>query len=42
MSAQNLVASRLDLDLAVVDETCAAGEPWVKLVKKGQIGRAHV
>ena len=39
MSAQNLVASRLDLDLAVVDETCAAGEPWVKLVKKGQVFR---
>ena len=33
MSAQNLVTSRLDPGLAVVDEICAAGEPWVKLVK---------
>jgi len=39
MSAQNLVASRLDPDLAVLDEICAAGEPWVKLVKKGQVFR---
>jgi uncharacterized protein len=39
MSAQNLVASRRDPDLAVVDEICAAGEPWVKLVKKGQVLR---
>ena len=39
MSAHNLVASRLDPGLAVVDEICAAGEPWVKLVKKGQVFR---
>lgn len=39
MSAQNLITSRLDADLAVVDEICAAGEPWVKLMKKGQVFR---
>ena len=39
MSAPDLVASRFDPDLAVVDEICAAGEPWVKLVKKGQVFR---
>ncbi len=39
MSALNLIASRLNPDLAVVDKICAAGEPWVKLVKKGQVFR---
>lgn len=39
MSAQNLVESRLNPDLAVVDEICAAGDPWVKVVKKGQVFR---
>lgn len=39
MSAHNFVASRLDPGFAVVDEICAAGEPWVKLVKKGQVFR---
>jgi len=39
MSAQDLVESRLDPQLAVVDEICAAGEPWAKLVKKGQVFR---
>jgi hypothetical protein len=39
MSAQNLVESKLGPSLAVVDEICAAGEPWVKVVKKGQVFR---
>jgi urea carboxylase-associated protein 1 len=39
MSAQNLVESTLNPDLAVVNEICAAGEPWVKEIKKGQIFR---
>ena len=39
MSAQDLIESRLDPQLAVVDEICAAGEPWAKLVKKGQVFR---
>ena len=39
MSAQNLVGSKLNSNLAVVDEICAAGEPWVKVVKKDQVFR---
>ena len=39
MRAHDLIASRLDPGLAVADEICAAGEPWVKLVKKGQVFR---
>lgn len=39
MSAENIVESALDPDQAVVDEVCAAGEPWIKEVKKGQIFR---
>ena len=39
MSAQNLVESTLNSNLAVVDEICAAGEPWVKVVKKDQVFR---
>jgi uncharacterized protein len=39
MSAQNLVESKLNSNLAVVDEICAAGEPWVKVVKKDQVFR---
>lgn len=39
MSAKNLVASKLDPDFAGIDDVCAAGEPWVKLVKKGQVFR---
>jgi urea carboxylase-associated protein 1 len=39
MSAQNLVESKLEPSRAVVDEVCAAGDPWVKVVKKGQIFR---
>lgn len=37
MSAQNLVESKLNPNLAVVDEICAAGDPWVKVVKKDQV-----
>jgi hypothetical protein len=33
---ERLVESRLDPDTAVVDEICAAGEPWVKLLMQGQ------
>lgn len=39
MNIQNLVESSLNPGLAVVDEICAAGEPWVKVVKKDQIFR---
>ena len=39
MSTHNLVESTLNPDLAVVNEVCAAGEPWVKEIKKGQIFR---
>ena len=39
MSAQNLAESKLNSNLAVVDEICAAGEPWVKVVKKDQVFR---
>lgn len=39
MRVHDLIASRLDPGLAVADEICAAGEPWVKLVKKGQVFR---
>jgi len=39
MSAQDLVESKLEPGLAVVDEVCAAGDPWVKVVKKGQVFR---
>jgi urea carboxylase-associated protein 1 len=33
---ESLVESKLDPDTAVVDEICAAGEPWVKLLMQGQ------
>jgi urea carboxylase-associated protein 1 len=39
MSAQNLIESQLNPNQAVVDEICAAGDPWVKVVKKGQVFR---
>jgi len=39
MSAQDLIVSKLDPHLAVVNEICQAGEPWVKPVKKGQVFR---
>ena len=39
MNAKHFVESQLDPDLAVVDEICAAGEPWVRLVNEGQVFR---
>ena len=39
MNAQQLTESRLDPAAAVVDEICAAGEPWVKQVNAGQTFR---
>ena len=39
MSATQLIESQLDPETAVVDEICAAGEPWVKLVMQGQVFR---
>lgn len=34
-----LTESKLQVDQAVINETCAAGEPWSGLVKKGQTFR---
>ena len=34
-----LLESRLDPASAAVDEICAAGEPWMKLILQGQILR---
>lgn len=34
-----LVESKLDPAMAVIDEVCAAGEPWMKTVKAGQFFR---
>ena len=34
-----LTTSKLSPDTAVLDEVCAAGEPWMGLVKKGQVFR---
>lgn len=39
MNTQLLTASSFDPSLAVTDEICAAGEPWVKQVNKGQTFR---
>ena len=39
MNASNLTASSLDPAHAVIDEICAAGEPWVKCIKRGQTFR---
>ena len=39
MNTSYLITSQLDPHHAVIDEICAAGEPWVKLVKQGQIFR---
>jgi len=39
MSTNSLTESKLDPNHAVVDEICAAGEPWVKQVNKGQTFR---
>lgn len=37
--SMKLIESRLDPRTAAVDEICAAGEPWVKLVTQGQMFR---
>src|SRR5258706_3781598 len=34
-----LVESKLDPKAAVVNEICAAGEPWMKDIRKGQVFR---
>ena len=34
-----LVESKLDPKTAAVSETCAAGEPWMKTIRKGQVFR---
>ncbi len=34
-----MVESNLDPKRAVVDEVCAAGEPWMKEIRKGQVFR---
>lgn len=34
-----LVESKLDSRNAVINETCLAGEPWIKTIKKGQVFR---
>lgn len=39
MNSYPFVESKYDPNLAVVDEICAAGEPWVKVVKQGQVFR---
>ncbi len=39
MNTEHLTESSFDPNLAVVDEICAAGEPWVKRVNKGQTFR---
>lgn len=39
MNTQNLTASSFDPNFAMVDEICAAGEPWVKRVNKGETFR---
>ena len=39
MNTTDLHTNQLDPDHAVVNEICAAGEPWSKIVKRGQIFR---
>ncbi|UJP05101.1 MAG: urea carboxylase-associated family protein [Nitrosomonas sp.] len=39
MNLSNTITSQLNPDQAVADEICAAGEPWVKLIKQGQTFR---
>ena len=39
MNTSTLFASQLDLSQAVINETCPAGEPWVKSIKCGQTFR---
>ncbi|HTJ97224.1 MAG TPA: urea amidolyase associated protein UAAP2 [Rhodocyclaceae bacterium] len=34
-----LLESKLDPKKAVISETCLAGEPWIKTIKKGQVFR---
>jgi len=34
-----LIESTLDPASAVVDEICAAGEPWMKTIRRGQVFR---
>ncbi|MEK6594957.1 MAG: urea amidolyase associated protein UAAP2 [Pseudomonadota bacterium] len=36
MNTLNLLESQLDPNQAVINEICAAGEPWVKQIKRGQ------
>lgn len=39
MNVMNIVESRFDPKNAIIDEICAAGEHWVKIIKQGQIFR---
>lgn len=39
MNATRIIESHLDPQYAIIDEICAAGEHWVKLIKQGQIFR---
>ena len=34
-----LVTSQLDIQRAVIDEVCLAGEPWIRTLRRGQIFR---
>ncbi len=34
-----IVESKLDANDAVIDEVCAAGEPWMKVIRKGEVFR---
>lgn len=36
MNTLNLLESQLDPNQAAINEICAAGEPWVKQIKRGQ------
>jgi uncharacterized protein len=39
MNTSQLIESKFNPDLAIIDEICAAGEPWTKIIKHGQIFR---
>lgn len=39
MNTSYPITSQFDPNHAIIDEICAAGEPWVKLVKQGQFFR---
>jgi urea carboxylase-associated protein 1 len=39
MSVQPILESKFNPKHAVINEICAAGEPWIKILKKGQIFR---